>query len=197
MQQLTAFIFLWITTAGVYAQEGFYTGFDLVAGNDRVTLEWTITAGNTCNGTYLERSTDGHTFDTVNIITGICGDPFQSVYYSYVDTTPVLNAVNYYRLRFGNIATSHILTATVVDFRSMQHQWIIAPTSGTVQLHFDNPAREEVRIALYTLQGQLWRQFTTSASYVAMETPRMAPLFFRIYKNNTFLSAGKVPFIRP
>ena len=95
-------LLLVLNVCTVAAQEHpFLSRFALTEGLGFVQLDWTMSAGNTCEGIDIYRSLDGSNFETVGTIPGICGDINSPVPFSWTDhSAPELTTV-YYRLRLG------------------------------------------------------------------------------------------------
>ena len=91
-----AFFFLFFQLTESRAQ--FLASFSAIQQNDNIELNIVIAGGNTCNGINVLRSTDGIYFSPIGDIVGICGSSTEDVFYSYTDSDPVPNAVNYYKL---------------------------------------------------------------------------------------------------
>lgn len=89
------------------------SGFSGINVRNTIRLNWTIIGGNTCNGTLIQRSSDGNTFETIGEIAGICGSPEVDVPYVFIDENPEANQTNYYRLELGS---QGFTTPLKVDF---------------------------------------------------------------------------------
>ena len=114
--------------------DGFYA---LQSGN-RVVLHFTMKQGNTCNGIDILHSTDSLNYSIVGSIEGVCGSASFDIPYSYIDESPRINAINYYRLDLKQLGYSDIVSLHVYDH------------SKRLQL-FPNPATEVVRC--YSSEG--------------------------------------------
>ena len=77
--------------------------------DSKITLRWTFRSGSLCEGTQIERSADGLTFNKIGEIPGICGNPGSAFTYTFVDSFPNVNTVNYYRLELGNFGFTSII----------------------------------------------------------------------------------------
>ena len=93
----------------------FLAGFSALQQNKNIELNIVIAGGNTCNGINILRSTDGINFEPVGDIAGICGSSTEDVFYSYTDTDPVPNVINYYRLDLITLGYSSIINIRYVD----------------------------------------------------------------------------------
>lgn len=130
-----------------------------VGGN--VFLEWTMDLGQTCNGIDITRSTDGIDFSPIGNIQGICGSPFDTVSYSFIDESPILNQINYYRLTLGNLGPSQTLSVEIIDLEGTGYQVRPNPMVGIGRIYFDNDRNEEHRLLLISINGAALKQLTT------------------------------------
>jgi len=114
--------------------DGFYA---LQSGN-RVVLNFNMKQGNFCNGIDILHSTDSIHYAAIGSIEGVCGSASFDIPYSYVDESPRINAINYYRLDLKQLGYSEVVSLHVYDH------------SKKLQL-FPNPAREVVKC--YSSEG--------------------------------------------
>ncbi len=100
------------------SQANFIESFYIKVNEEKINLEFTIRAGNLCNGIDIFRTTDTlGEYSLIGVIPGVCGNNNQSVKFEFTDENPVLNRVNYYKINFGGIiyeAKSSILFRKVV-----------------------------------------------------------------------------------
>jgi hypothetical protein len=116
--------------------------FSLQSVGRTVRVDLTLSAGFTCNGIVITRSTDSSQFEGIGLIGGICGDSAVFVNYSFIDSQPPLNQKLYYQVLLGGRIPTEVKSIVVLDFRE-------APIR--VQ---PNPAREQVRFEFEALEGQ-------------------------------------------
>ncbi|MDY0104729.1 MAG: T9SS type A sorting domain-containing protein [Lentimicrobium sp.] len=176
------------------AQHPLLDNFDGFQQDDRIYLRWTFSSGSLCDGTRVFRSGDGEVFQQIGEIAGICGASGRPVIYNYIDSLPVPNALNYYRLELGN---NGFTTTVLVDFLVSGEvgYTLFASVSGVELLIADPPAREGVA-QVFDLQGRLVNQFVFNTRRIAlMDNPwhRGAYIFRLTYDNGSVVS-GK--FIR-
>src|SRR5437870_3891883 len=80
--------------------------FEAIQVENRVQLNFTISAGNTCNGIQIFRSPDAVNFIEIGDIQGVCGSSDRSESYFFIDQAPLKNKTNYYRLQLGTLGSS-------------------------------------------------------------------------------------------
>ncbi len=171
----------------------FYSNFGLQVIQERVLLSWTLSAGSTCQGTFIERSSDGSAFDTIGVIAGVCGDPFSAITYDFVDSMPLINQRSWYRLTFGNTGESNVLSAEVIRLQSNGVQILRFPNDQQVYLYFANPANQVFTIRLFTINGQLVWESTTFNNKVAIPASIAAQrLLYELLADNSRYASGWV-----
>ena len=90
--------------------------FNIFEYNNQVFVDITLSPGNTCNGIKLWRSTDSLNFIEVVYLDGVCGNSSYSTTYNLVDSSPILNSLNYYKVQYGSNILSEIYEILVLDF---------------------------------------------------------------------------------
>ncbi len=147
-------IFLFSSLATALGQGSPFLDFIGAAEQDgKVFLQWVMSSGATCDGIDVYRSTDGEIFERVGRIAGVCGSPDFALGYDFVDESPVLNRINYYRLELGNLGVSEIIAIHVFDFSAKKYQIIPHPVSYRSELYFKNPQIENSTLSIYNLVG--------------------------------------------
>ena len=155
MTRLCLALLLVLNVCTVAAQEHpFLSRFALTEGLGFVQLDWTMTAGNTCEGIDIYRSLDGSNFETVGTIPGICGDINSPVPFSWTDqSAPELTTV-YYRLRLGLNGFSSVQR---IDLQNLvgRPQWLYPiPAVDRCTLLLRVPSTTDVEVRLYTTDGR-------------------------------------------
>lgn len=148
------FIALLFVTHHIIAQNedvvGYFNSAEL---NGKVLLTWNIKQGNTCNGVKIEHSIDSLNFTEVGSIEGVCGSASANTPYEFTHQTPVMNAVNYYRLWLGGIGYSWIISEKIIGIN--ENGFTIAPhpiTEASV-LYLENSNNAEYTMTVYSLSG--------------------------------------------
>jgi len=130
------------------------SNFTLFRNGKNVILHWTLDSGATCNGTAILHAIDTTNYTEIGDIPGICGSSTTPTSYTFTDTNPILNQVNYYKLRFGFSQLS--------EARSILVEYIEQGTvfiqndraAGLLTFKFNNDAREEFAFTLYDNTGR-------------------------------------------
>lgn len=154
---ILALLLLWTSnTSVVNAQGSSILGkFTLSQANGQVSLFWQIIAGNTCNGIQIYRSTDSIQYSRIGYIGGICGSETEAVNYTFTDSIPVNNTVNYYYLELGGVGTSNTLSIDVIDAGESGYQIRPHPVLNSARIYFDALSSGSYTIRIYDFQGQL------------------------------------------
>lgn len=119
----------------------------------KVFLEWEVMQGNTCNGIDVLRSTDSVNFEKIGDIEGICGSTQASIRYTFTDTAPIVNEINYYRLSLGGIGFSWVIEVEVRFFGKGKYSLFPNPVVATSELHFDNDLGQSVVLSIVDATG--------------------------------------------
>jgi hypothetical protein len=154
----------------------------------KVFLQWVMSSGATCDGIDVYRSTDGELFERIGRIPGVCGSPDFALGYEFVDESPLINRINYYRLELGNLGVSEVLAIHVFDFREKKFQIIPHPVSSRSILFFENPQLENNSLAVYNLLGDRVYEVTGQATQYAIKATDFAEATYIFVITN---SAGK------
>ena len=118
---------LYLITLISFAQDAdaVLSKFFAVQVEETVFMRWTISAGNTCEDTHIERSSDGITYEQVGLIGGICGSPDEAITFEFTDSIPLVNRTLYYRLLLGYFGYT---SPKVVEYRLYNDQgFLLAP----------------------------------------------------------------------
>jgi len=157
---VATFIYLATITYAQYA-DAVLSKFFAVQLDETVFLRWTITAGNTCEDTYIERSTDGISYERIGLIGGICGSPDQSITYEFTDSLPLVNRTSFYRLELGYYGYSSPHTVTFSRYN--EQGFVLAPNPFTeyTRLAFENKTGEEYTLVITDMQGRIVEEMMT------------------------------------
>ncbi|MBK9222094.1 MAG: hypothetical protein IPO78_05185 [Saprospiraceae bacterium] len=156
--------------------------FNGTRSNDKVFLEWVISAGSTCNGIQLYRSTDTINFELIESILGDCGNLAFAQLYNYTDIKPEKNKTNYYRLETGSRVFSKIVSIDFLDYFN-GYQIRPNPLQDRARLYFENPNRSKFQFNLLNQFGtDIVEQFTNE-EYFQLELGHLIPgiYFFIVY----------------
>lgn len=155
------FLILMVGAGSVTAQTNIVGSFKGAQLNQTVYLAFTIIAGQTCSGINIERSTDSLNFNKIGDIAGVCGSISSPVDYTYVDSFPIHNAYNYYRLAPGNSDWSQVIK---VYFKPKDiSEFVVTPnpfiTSTTIS--YKNPLNKSIQWKIFNVSGQQTMEGTT------------------------------------
>ncbi len=161
---LLFFCFWSVPMERLLAQDDFLGDMQVVALDQKVYLEWTIRAGNTCDGVRVYRSSDAELFQEIGRIEGVCGSPFSNITYEFYDEEPLENQQSFYRIELGNLGISQVLAVFFVDFSQQQTYLKSNPVREISTIHFKNPLQMEHQMSVFDLDGKLVFQESTRES---------------------------------
>ncbi len=150
-----------------------------------IQLNWVILGGNTCNGTLIQRSTDGFSFETIGEIAGICGSPDVDVPYVFTDENPLPNQPNYYRLELGSQGYTTPLIIEFFPLNENGYSLILDRTNDKAQIFFNNPDQLTTSFALYTLEGKIISTGETSGANILFGLENLPVQLFVLTVSNT------------
>jgi hypothetical protein len=165
-----------------FAQETSLDRFTASEINNRVYLEWIISAGNTCQGIHILRSTDSINFIQIGNIDGVCGNITTPQGYNFTDDNPVKNKINYYRLELGGIGLSKIVSVEIIDLQSGGYQVRPHPITSKAIIYFSNPGQRVCQLNIYSISGNevLHQDVYDSSFYISKGELQTGFYFFTI-----------------
>jgi len=134
-----------------------------------VVLSWTLKAGNTCNGVQIQRSVGSSSFEQIGEIPGVCGSIDDDVDYVFLDSLPVLNIPNRYRLELGNEGISQVIEIQITGLRNNDHQIRPHPVSQRSVLLFKNDKRQKMILQLTDMNGKRVQEAVTDVEHFTLE----------------------------
>jgi len=154
-------LMLFAVPISVVAQEEhpFIDAFDLTVLDGRIQVAWTMKGGSTCDGTEVERSTNGVTFSVVHRIAGICGDPSVPVSFSWVDAAPPEFSTVHYRIRMGVDGTSSVKQVVFDQLVTTDQRIFPVPVVENATLALNVPLSASVQIQVHDAQGKLVHEY--------------------------------------
>lgn len=185
-----------LSSVHLYSQEADFilSKFFAVQVDDKVLLRWTIEKGNTCEDTYVERSSDGISFERIGLIGGICGSPDASITYEFYDSLPLLNRNNHYRLILGQYGFTTTKTVEFINYN--EDGFILAPNpfNDFTIFRFENEKSEEYTIIILDLMGRNMLQKTTASDQFIISKQELGSgiFLYRLLKEGKLLSEGKL-----
>jgi hypothetical protein len=148
---------------GLYAQTHPFLGkFSAVEHNGFVQLNWTILAGNTCNGIQIYRSVDSLEFTQIGAIAGVCGNLSTPESYIFLDERPAINRINYYRLELGGSGSSQVIAIEIIRLTDAGVQIRPHPADANVSIYFSNSNNTAHDIRIYASSGTLMHAADTN-----------------------------------
>jgi len=132
--------------------------FDITQIQAGVRLDFTLTAGNTCQGIRILRSADHTSFAEIGFIGGVCGSTTDNVSYSYIDSMPLANTLADYQLDLELLGTSAVHSFRYIRYGNEGVVAIPNISEGLFHLYFQNPLREAVELIVYDLTGRKIRE---------------------------------------
>lgn len=121
----------------------------------QVQLRWVIGSGQTCNGTFIERSVNAFQWERIGEIPGVCGNSTTPVPYNFIDEFPLLNTINYYRLELGGQGYSTVISVPFYNFSEKGYVLIPNPAWHKAKFYFGNSESEKFKIYIYSVSGIL------------------------------------------
>ena len=188
------FFFLFISASSVFAQSNIISSFTGAQINQIIHLQFTIIAGQTCNGINIERSTDSLNFFKIGDIAGSCGSTSSPVDYVYTDSFPIHNTNNFYRLAPGNADWSEIIK---VYFKAhTANGFIISPNPfhTSAKIGFQYPLKKIIHWRIFNASGkQVSEGSTKEESLTVNRTNLNSGLYFlQLTIDNNILQTVKL-----
>lgn len=138
---------------------------DIYESGGKVYITCIISAGNTCNGINVLRSTDSVEFSIIGNVSGVCGSNEFPITYDFVDENPLINKPIYYQLEFGGFAPTEIIRLLIIDYNSNGYQVRPHPANEQARIYFKNPSRAEHLITLFSSSGNTILQEKTTGEF--------------------------------
>jgi hypothetical protein len=158
-------------------------------------LSFTVVAGNTCLGIGILRSDGSTPFTEIGFIGGVCGSTSEDVFYSYVDSHPLVNRQGYYKLDLEILGLSGVVAARFLDYGSDGVIAIPSVSSGLFNLYFANPTSLPVRARIHDLSGRTVRDVrfpSGSVLTIDLSNERRGLYIFDIQLGSTDVYRGKL-----
>ncbi|MDA0714697.1 MAG: hypothetical protein O2867_03605 [Bacteroidetes bacterium] len=154
MKSAIILLFALLTIVNGQAQHPFieHFGAEQVAGG--IFLRWTLKAGSICKGIQIERELiNSGEFQEVGDIEGVCGDTFEPVSYTFLDTSPRLGETNTYRLGLGGFGSTGTIDLFAHDFANEGYALIQDLNGEWIRL-LPKRAESGRLFIIYTLEGK-------------------------------------------
>jgi hypothetical protein len=169
-------------------------GFVGVPQSQQIQLRWVISAGQTCNGIFIVRSSDNLYWVNIGDIPGVCGSSSTPVPYNFIDTSPIGNSINFYRLELGGQGYSPVVSVPFYDFSSKGYVLIPNPVHETAMLYFGTSTTETFDIAFFDASGKLVKQLSGVGGSCKVDASQLMPAiyFFVIERKGKSKVLGKM-----
>ena len=187
-------ILLLISSNFAFAQGQIVSSFKGAQINSIIHLEFTIIAGQTCNGIVIERSTDSLNFLMIGEIAGVCGSIDDPVNYAFDDTSPIANADNFYRLAPGNAGWSEVIKVHFDDKANVDYLILPNPFNDYATISFQNPLNKNEQWIIYNAAGNFVNEgFARSNTFILMKNNLNPGLYIlRLITDNKILKELKL-----
>jgi hypothetical protein len=125
-----------------------FTSFILTESNGMNILKWELDKNSLSNIFYIERSSDGQKFYTIDSLRGTLIKN-----YTYTDRVPA-NGINYYRIRCVYMHSGQSITSKIISSEADQKRLKIYPSPFTNTFFIPIPGGEVVeKISVRTMSG--------------------------------------------
>lgn len=147
-----------------------FTGYQ---NSNQITLRWTFRSGSLCEGTRIERSADGLVFEEVGQIPGVCGSSETAVTFTFTDSLPQANAVNYYRLELGNYG--YTSTVSVEFLNTGDNGFIVlSSSSGQTDILFQNSQGRTGKALIFSSNGKKLAEMAFTGKRLSLPEARFS-----------------------
>ena len=153
----------------------FIEDYDLTVLDGRIQVAWTMKGGSTCDGTEVERATDGVSYDVVHRIAGICGDPSVPVSFSWIDAAPPELSTLYFRIRMGFDGTSSVKQVVFAQLVTTEQRIFPVPVVDNATLLLDLPSSAMAEIRIHDAQGKLVLERSVTGRSHLLQLSFLAP----------------------
>jgi len=175
----------WMTCQILTAQfHEFLDDFKVYKDDNRVILTWTMSAGSTCIGTGILRSTelDGEP-EVIGEIREVCGSLGEPQSYTFIDENPVSGNTNYYTLELGFSGRSKpALGINFIALDDTNYKVVPHPIKSVGKIYFENKNKTRHTLVFYDINGKYGNTIHTTEDY----------FFIDITEKNDFAST---PFV--
>ena len=139
----------------VFSQSVTASGFSAFQQEKTILLFWSINSGPTCNGISIFHSTDAINFNEIGSISGVCGNSASTTPYNFTHSTPVLNKINYYKLRFGTSQFSEIIFLLLEYVEPGNVEINPNPANDVFEIKFNNDKNQTYTLEIIDSNGRL------------------------------------------
>lgn len=174
--------FLMLVGQGLILAQGIVENFAVSEIDGKVYLTWTITTGNTCDGTKIMRSSDNMNFEVIGEITGVCGSTETATNYDFIDEDPIADQMSYYKLELGGFGESYTRSIEVINAENFL-RIIPHPVIDWSFIYFNNDLYSQHFLMIYDTRGNMIYSETTTSDFFELQPGNIKPgiYFFYIY----------------
>lgn len=137
------------------AQHVNLSNFYLIPNNKEVLMYWTIDSGPTCNGITVWHSSDSINYEEIGNIGGVCGSSSAATPYNFTDKSPLLNSVNYYKLRLGYTQFTEVKTITIKYTEPGKLYVYPNPSINQAKIEFNNDRNKQFSLTVTNSIGNV------------------------------------------
>jgi hypothetical protein len=126
--------------------------------DQQIQLNWTTSAGITCQDLFIERSTNKIDFEEVYRHSGVCGSSDEEISYFWIDETP-LPGISYYRL----LESFGLYKDTVEVFNPSGNSEIFIfpnPASDWIKIYFNKNPLTPFQLTIWDKGGRIIQEKT-------------------------------------
>ena len=147
--------------------------FDALGIKGQITLTCVISSGNTCNGIKVFRSKDNIIFEEIGLISGICGSTSSPVLYEFVDEQPLINQTSYYKLEFGSVGFSEVISITLRDLKNDEVRIQPNPAQGKTTIYFSNSSFATHTLSIMDYNGKSLIELSTTNDFFTVDVSQL------------------------
>ena len=152
----------------------FVDRFDALGIKGQITLTCVISSGSTCNGIKVFRSQDNLIFEEIGLISGICGSTSSPVKYEFIDEQPLINQISYYKLEFGSVGFSEVISITLRDLENNEVRIQPNPAQGKTTIYFSNPSFATHALSIMNYNGKSLIELTTTNDFFTVDVSQLS-----------------------
>lgn len=153
------------------AQHVNLSNFYLIPNNKEVLMYWTIDSGPTCNGITVWHSSDSINYEEIGSIGGVCGSSSSAIPYNFTDTSPLLNSVNYYKLRLGYAQFTEVKTITIKFTEPGKLYVYPNPSINQTKIEFNNDRNKQFSLTVTNSIGNIiYKKESVVESEILLDT---------------------------
>lgn len=158
----------------------------------QLVLRWTFRSGSLCEGTRIERSSDGYIYQQIGEVPGICGNQETAFTYTFTDSLPKTNAINYYRLELGNFGFTSVIGVEHITTGSNGFV-VLNSDTGLTSVFFKQVPGKKSNAVIYSSSGKRVLETTIEGNSLQIPPGRLAAGIYILllsFADNTAVSGS-------